>query len=63
MCGKSMFKASGTSLSADRFTILAINGINPDVHFFNSKAGIGSNIQDLDGHFKTIFLVHQQTLV
>ena len=49
-------KASGISPhSIDRLTILVINGINSDVYSFNSKVAIGSNKQDLDGDFKTIF--------
>ena len=43
-------KASGISpLSIERLTILVINGTSSDVHSFNSKVCIGSNMQDLDG--------------
>ena len=43
-------------LSMDRLTILVIIGINSDLHSFSSEVGKGSNIHDLDGDFKIIFL-------
>ena len=41
----------------DRLTILVIIGINSDLHSFSTEVGIGSNIHDLDGDFKTVFWI------
>ena len=40
----------------DRLTILVIIGIISDLHSFSSEVGIESNVHDLDGNFKTIFM-------
>ena len=53
-----MLKSFGISpVSMDRLTILVIIVINSDLHCFSSEVGIGSNMHDLDGEFKTTFWI------
>ena len=54
----SMFKVIWHLISFNgQVTILVIIGINSDLHSFRSEVGIGSNIHNLDGDFKTPFLI------
>ena len=43
-------------VSIDRLTTLAMNGINSNVHSFSNEVGMGSNMHDLEGDFRTICL-------
>ena len=44
-------------VSIDRPTTLAMNGISSNLHFFSNEFGMGSNMHDLDGDFRTICLI------